>query len=348
MHQPQLTPRAAAILDAVIERFILTGEPVGSGAIAGMLPERVSPATVRNVMAELERLGYLEQPHTSAGRLPTPAGYQLYVEGLMADGRLLDLDESQLRARLDADPLEVRVVLERSCRLLAEVSSLVGLVSAPPLSETAFQHIDFVALDGGRVLAIVVGRSGQVTNRIVSPPAQASQGQLDRAAHYLERRFAGRSLREVALRLQELRDGINERLDDYERQAIRLGAESFAQDIETTELLVEGASQLLGNRDFEAREDIQAVLATLEEGRQLTRALGAAGGAGGLRVLIGAERLPASLGGCTVVAATYHCDGHALGSVAVLGPTRLHYARAMALVDSVARVTTTLFSQLRI
>jgi heat-inducible transcriptional repressor len=348
MPTPTLSARGAAVLEAVVERFILTGEPVGSSAVTRLLPERVSPATVRNVMAELERLGYLVQPHTSAGRLPTAAGYGRYVEGLLAERRLQDFDESELRARLADDPLEIHRLLERSCRALAELSDLVGLVSAPPLAETFFQHLDFVALEGNRLLAIIVGRGGQVTNRIVHVGKALPQEQLDRAAHYLERRFAGRSLRDVAFRLGQLHAGASERLEDFEHQAIQLGARSFADDLDSSELLVEGASRLLVHRDFEAREDLQAVLAALEERTPVSGALRPDEGTRHARVMIGTEALPQSLGGCAIVAATYRSGGQPLGSVAILGPTRLHYARAIALVESMARVTTALFTQLRV
>jgi len=348
MPNGNLSTRGAAVLDAVVERFILTGEPVGSGAVVALLTESVSPATVRNVMAELERLGFLEQPHTSAGRTPTVAGYQRYVDGLLTDRRLVDVDEASLRARIESDPMEIRRLLERSCHALAELSDLVGLVSSPPLAETFFQHLDFVALEGGRVLAIIVGRAGQVTNRIVRVDGEPSQEQLDRAAHYLVRRFAGRSLRDVAFRLRELAVGASDRLDEYEQQAICLGAESFSENLDSPDLLIDGASRLLAHRDFEAREDLQALFAALEEGTMLHRLLRPQEASKYPRVLIGGEPLPAALGGCSVVAATYYSGGQPLGSVAILGPTRLHYARAIALVESMARVTSRLFTQLRV
>lgn len=348
MTSPKLSARGTAVLEAVVERFILTGEPVGSSVVTGMLSESVSPATVRNVMAELERLGYLEQPHTSAGRLPTVAGYQRYVESLLTDRRPRGWDDSELRARIEDDPLEVHRLLERACRALADLSDLVGLVSAPPLAETFFQHLDFVALEGNRVLAIIVGRGGQVTNRIVNIGRPVAQERLDRAAHYLVRRFAGRSLRDVAFRLGQLHAGANDRLEDFEQQAIDLGARSFSDDLDSTQLLVEGASRLLVHRDFEAREDLQAVLAALEEGTPLQGALRPREQARQARVMIGKEPLPQSLCGCAIVAATYCSGGQPLGSVAVLGPTRIHYARAIALVESMARVTTALFTQLRV
>lgn len=346
MQAPVLSGRGAAVLDAVVESFIRSGEPVGSVILTRTLPERVSPATVRNVMAELERLGYLEQPHTSAGRMPTAQGYRRYVENLRVEGRLDPVDEAGMLAELGGEPMEVHELLRRSCRLLADLSDLVGLVSAPPLCDTVFQHIDFVALDGNRVMAIVVARSGQVKNRMVTLDEALPQEQLDRAAHYLVRRFAGRSLREVARRISELHNETSERLEAVERQALSLGASAMTTELEVADVHVQGATRLLSHREFGAREDVQVVLEAIERRRELAQLLAAGEDEHEPRVFIGAETLPEALGGCSLVAATYWSGGHALGSVAVLGPTRLPYARAISLVDAIARVTSNLFSQI--
>lgn len=346
MHAAQLSARGATVLDAVVERYILTGEPVGSVALTEALPERVSSATVRNVMAELEHMGYLEQPHASAGRLPTSQGYRRYVENLVTEGRLDPVDERRLRTRLTSDAIDVRELLSRTCRVLADLSHLVGLVSAPPLAETVFQHIDFVALEGNRVLAMVVGRSGQVSNRIVSLDEAIPQAQLDRAAAYLDRRFAGRCLREVAARIRELVSLAAARLEGYERQALDLGARSLTDDLDEPEVIVEGTASLLTRPDFAVRNDLQAVIETIERRHGLARVLTQGAGAHEPRVVIGKEPLPDTLESCSVVAAAYWSNGQAVGSVAVLGPTRLPYAHTISLVGAVARITTTLFGQL--
>lgn len=345
MPGPVLAARGAAVLDTIVERFIATGEPVGSVAITRLLPERVSPATVRNVMAELEHLGLLEQPHTSAGRRPTSAGYRRYVESLFAEGRYDSVDPRPLQQQLASESIDIHELLQHTCRLLAELSDLVGVVSAPPFADTVFQHVDLVALDGGRVLAIVVGRGGQVRNRVVTLAEPMSQTQLDRAANYLVRRFAGRSLREVAGRLAELRAGVSERLESYERQALELGADSIPTDLDDTEVLVEGATSLVTRRDFEAREDLQAVLEVIGAPSGLAPALDIAS-AGRTRVLIGRQPLPHGLGGCSLVAASYDAGGLTRGTVAVLGPTRLPYGRAIAVVEAVAQATSALAARL--
>ncbi len=338
MRVSELTARSAAVLDAIVERHITTGAPVGSSAIADQLPETLSPATIRNVMAELERLGLLEQPHTSAGRSPTRAGYTRYVGGLTATRRVDELDSEALRSRLETDPIEVRELLRRTCHLLAELSDLVGVVSGPTLADTVFQHIDFVALESNRVLAMVVARSGQVKNRVVALDRTMTQEQLDRSAAYLVRRFAGRSLRQVSARVRELLLKADEHLDRCESRAIRLGARSLTPDLDEAEVMVEGAASLLGQPDFDGASSVQSMIETLEERRELRGAMVSTGGQE-TRIFIGAAPLPETLGACSLVAATYWSSGHALGSLAVLGPTRLDYARTIALVEAMAQAT---------
>lgn len=348
MTEHPISGRGAAVLDAIVERFILTGEPVGSGTIVDFLPEKVSSATVRNVMAELEHRGLLEQPHTSAGRMPTTQGYRHYVENLRAEGRIDRIDERRLRAEIDGSAADIHALLERTCRLLAELSHLVGLVSAPPLADTVFQHIDFVALEGDRVLAIVVGRNGEVSNRIVQLGERVPQEQLDRAGQYLVRRFAGRSLDDVSRRIRELIHEASERLEELERRAIQLGSRAIPRDLGSTEVLVEGTASLLLRPEFaERRPELEAMIETLERRNELVRALDPGDDPAQPRVVIGAEPLPDSLGSCSLIAATYWSGPHALGSVAVLGPTRLPYSRAIALVDAVARITSTMFGPAR-
>ncbi len=334
------------MLDTIVERFILTGEPIGSVSITRRLPERVSPATVRNVMAELEHMGYLEQPHTSAGRRPTAAGYRRYVETLFAEGRYDSVDPRPLQDQLESDSIDIRELLQHTCRLLAELSDLVGVVSAPPFADTVFQHIDLVALDGDRILAVVVARGGQVQNRFVTLSEEMSQAQLDRAAGYLVRRFAGRSLRHVASRLAELVDGVSERLESYERQALALGVSSIPSDLGGAEVLVEGAASLVTRRDFGAREDLQTVLEVIGEPTELVPALDIAQTEGGAHVVIGREPLPLGLGNCSLVGASYGAGGSMRGTVAVLGPTRLPYGRAIAVVEAVAQATSALAARL--
>jgi heat-inducible transcriptional repressor len=213
------------------------------------------------------------------------------------------------------------------------------------LADAAFQHIDFVALEGNRVLAIIVSRAGQVKNRAVAMSKGMTQEQLDQAAAYLVRRFSGRSLREVAARVRELRAGAGERLEAFERQAIALGASSLTTDLDEAEVLIEGSARLLAAPDIESIGDLRTVFEVIEERRLLARALLPHEQADGPRVLIGCEPLPAGLEHCVLVSSGYGGDTM-LGTIAVLGPTRLQYARTIALVDAIATATTAAVARL--
>ncbi len=357
--EAKLTDRAAAVLDAIVERYILTGEPVGSTAASRDLAERVSPATVRNVMAELERLGYLEQPHTSAGRQPTRRGYDRYVRYLLAEGRFQGVDENSLCERLQTTPIDVTELLQRTCNLLAELSHLVGVVLVPAFADTVFQHVDFVALERKRVLVIVVSRSGRVSDQIFQMIEPMSQELLDRASSYLVNRFAGRSLSEVARRLRELHIEASERLDhldrhddgdgvdEIQRHAIELGARAIAAEPGGYDVIVHGTAQLADQPGLERRHELRAVLEVIEERTQLSRVLSRSVGEAEPRVLIGGGLLPEELGGCALISASYRAGDRPLGSLAVLGPTRLAYAETIGLVRSMANATSVLFGRLR-
>jgi heat-inducible transcriptional repressor len=273
--------------------------------------------------------------------VPTRRGYRRYVEGLPARGRFAQIDSVRLQQQFGSDAVEMDELLRRACHVLADLSELVAVVSAPPLSDTTFQHVDFVALEGKRVLAIIVSRAGQVRNRTVVMTEPSSQEQLDQAAAYLVRRFAGRTLREVAARIQELRAGAGERLEYLEQQAIALGASSLGGDFDEAEVLIEGSASLLAQPDLEAMGDLRTVFQIIEERRLLARALRLAEQSSTPRVVIGCEPLPVGLEHCSLVSATYGGGNTPLGAIAVLGPTRLQYARTIALVDAIASATTT-------
>lgn len=338
-----LSERSVHVLDAAVEQFIATGQPVSSAAAAEKIPEQVSSATVRNVMAELETGGYLQQPHTSAGRVPTARGYGRYVTHLMARGTLGPVDEIEIRQRLSVTRPEVGRLLERACALLSEMSRQVGVVLAPPAAETVLQDVEFVDLGGGRVLVILVGAGGVVHSRAVALEDEVSPGQLAAAGDYFSDRFRGRSLREA--RSCACRGLGREVTGADESLALLLGARALDQPIDDGEVLVEGTSRLLETREFADAEVLRRLFAAVEERTELGRVLHRCG-ATPPRVMIGSERLPEALASCAVIAAGYSSAGRPLGAMGILGPRRMEYARAIPVVDAMARATSDMLTEL--
>jgi len=340
-----LSSRGAAVLDLVVEAYIVSGQPVGSTSVATGFAEPISSATIRNVMAELEALGYLSQPHTSAGRVPTERGYRRYVERLFRQRRLRRVDEHSIRRRLSAAQLEVGELLHRACSLLSELSSHVGVVLTPRPSRTIVQHIEFLRTGADRALLLFVTQGGMVYTRTIKVSEELSESDLGAAAEYLADRFAGHTLGEIRDRLL---DGWEVELpveSRRQRTAIRIGVR-WLVGIGQAEVLVEGASRLLDNPELSSAEMLQDVFATFEEPTQLGNVLTECGGGYDPSVLIGGERLPAALGGCTLIAASYMSDGQPVGALGVLGPTRMHYDLTIPLVAATARATSEAIAEL--
>jgi heat-inducible transcriptional repressor len=341
----KLNTRGAAVLDLVVEAYIASGQPVGSTSVATGFTEPISSATIRNVMAELEALGYLFQPHTSAGRVPTETGYRRYVERLFRQRRLRRVDERSIRRRLSNAQLEVGELLHRACSLLSELSTHVGVVLTPRPSRTIVQHIEFLRTGADRALLLFVTQGGMVLTRTIKVSEELNEADLAATAEYLADRFAGLTLGEIRDRLL---DGWEVELPVEslrERTAIRIGVRwlvGFGQ----AEVLVEGASKLLHNPEMSSAEVLQEVFATFEEPTQLGDVLTECGGGYDPSVLIGGDSLPAALGGCTLIAASYMSEGQPMGALGVLGPTRMHYDLTIPLVAATARATSEAMAEL--
>lgn len=339
----ELSERSVNVLDVTVECFIAGGQPVSSATVAEEIPERVSPATVRNVMVELEKAGYLHQPHTSAGRVPTARGYGRYVQHLVARAQLRPVDEGEIRRRLSVTQPEMGRLLERACALLSEMSRQVGVVLAPSPGEAVLQDVEFVDLGGGRVLVIFVGAGGVVHSRAVGLEDEVASRRLTAAGAYFTDRFRGRPLREVRSQVEE---GLGREVTGADESlALLLGARALDRPLGEGEVLVEGAAHLLGNRELAEAGVLQPLFAAVEERTPLGRVLHRCG-VTPPRVMIGEERLPEPLGSCTLIAAGYGSAGRPLGAMGILGPTRMEYARAIPMVDAMARATSDMLTKL--
>lgn len=333
-----LAPRELGILRSVIRAHILTGEPVGSRTLSRDTGLDLSPATIRNIMADLEERGFLAQPHASAGRLPTDRAWRLYVDRLMSPGRLRSehlqaIDDALLRARG-----EIPELLAEACRQLSRFSSQVGVVLAPELRRIVIEHLEFVRLEGRRVVAILVDRSGVVHNRILQVEEALEQRELDRIGRELTAQFAGMTLpamREaVAARIAEARAAYDRIL----AQGLELGRLAVEAAPPGSDLLLDGASNLLDSPEFGDLSRARELLRTLEERGRLHDLLDRVLEGEGLQVIIGGENPGPELSGLSVVASPYRAGERVLGTVGIVGPTRMEYARAIALVEHLAQV----------
>ena len=332
--------RESEVLKSVIRAHVVTGAPVGSKAVSLGTGMDLSPATIRNVMAELEERGLLVQPHPSAGRVPTDTAYRLYVDHWMGPSRVVPaqvqaIDEA-LRTRRD-----VAELLEEASRQLSRLSHHVGVVLAPELRRIVVEHLEFVRLDGRRVVAVLVDRTGVVHNRIVEDDGRdeaAGQEELDRVGRWLTEQFAGRTL-------QEMREELLRRVSE-ERAGLRLARKAVepAPGEDEGELFVEGMANLLDEPAFADRDRMRAILKTLEEKTRLVDLLGRVLDGSGVQVVIGSENPLQDLADCSLVTSTYAAGDRVLGTVGVVGPTRMEYARTVALVDHLAKVLTRLLS----
>jgi len=339
----ELTPRGAAVLEVVVRHFIATGQPVGSATVASDIQEAVSSATVRNAMADLERRGYLEQPHTSAGRQPTARGYIAYVEHLMEYGRLHSVDESSIRAGLDSVRLELDALLQRACSMLSEMTHQVGVVLTPLPAEFDIRHIDLVRMGADRVSVVFVTGGGMVHTRTIGLEEALDDGDLQAAADYLLRRFGGLTLRQ----LRECTESAEpESPSGSAALALRLVRRSLGDAINEASVLVEGTFHLLDTPDLAERATLPSILAAFEERTQLSRLLTECGATAGPSVLIGRAGLPEALRGCALVAASYHSGSRPLGALGILGPARMEYHRTIPMVDTMARVTSDMVTRL--
>jgi heat-inducible transcriptional repressor len=340
-----LDERSRAILKALIQVYVATGEPVASETLARRLHHSVSSATVRNVMARLEHLGFLEQPHTSAGRVPTDDGLRVFVEQLMGPRPLSPLETAAIESGLSERCGSCAEVMTSASQLLSLLTGTVGFALAPESSRTHIRHIEFIRLPFPRILAIVVSRSGLVTHRVVEIDEAITQEQLQTCAGIVNARFAGldlRSIRNSVLAQMHVDKALFESL--FER-LIAATEQAFALEHEGS-VFLEGASRLLDGLHAADLERMRALFRTFEEKSRLVKILTACLAEDGVRVHIGCEALDPDLRGVTVVTAGYGLNGEAGWGLGVVGPTRMEYPHVVAVVDQVAQRTQRLLTEL--
>jgi heat-inducible transcriptional repressor len=343
-----LTDRQRRILARLVGEYIEQGEPISSAWLAEHSALGVSSATVRNVLARLEEQGLVRQPHTSAGRVPTDSGYRCYVDGLLVSRkrqRLYPDIEARLRSAGTVSDL-----LENASQELSRASHHVGFAMTPASQALRLQHLDFVSLEGRRVLVIVVATGGQITHKVIEPDEQYDADALHEAANYINHEFSGLTLHEARTAiLEQLRQ---ERVvyDALMARALRL-AQSGLQDVGSEETLhIQGASylldELLGGLEDRDRtlDTLRALVGLIEEKHRLIQLLTQYIEASGLTVVIGSEHTHPDFHPFSLVASTFN-DGERTGTIGVIGPTRMRYQRAIAVVDGVSQAMTKVLGQ---
>ncbi len=336
---PGLDARSAAVLREIVEQYVETGEPVGSRTLSRRLPMNLSPATIRNVMADLTEAGLLFAPHTSAGRLPTDRGLRLFVDGLLQFGELAEDDRETIAAALAASGRSLEDTLAEASAMLSGLSAAAGLVLAPK-SEGAIRHIEFVPLGPGRALVILVNADGHVENRVIETPPGMPPSALQQAGNYLNARLSGRPLAELRLLVAEEMAANRTELDILSAQVVEAGLATWSGDIRGGNLIIRGQGRLLSDvTQIERLAAIQALFDRLEAQETMLRLLELAEHSEGVRIFIGAESGLFGNAGLSMVVAPARSDvGRIVGAIGVIGPTRINYGRIIPVVDYTARV----------
>ena len=336
---PGIDPRSAAVLREIVEQYVQTGEPVGSRTLSRRLPIALSPATVRNTMADLTDAGLLFAPHTSAGRLPTDRGLRLFVDGLLQSGTIADDERETISRALAARGRSLESTLAEASVALSGLSQAAGLVLAPK-GDGAVRHIEFVPLGPGRALVVLVGADGQVENRVMDVPAGLPPSALVQASNYLNARLSGRTLAELRRIVDADVKEDRTQLDSLAAQVVESGLATWTGEGIGGSLIIRGQARLLADASSQERIlAIQALFERLEQHETMLRLLELAEASEGVRIFIGAENgLFGTSGVSMIVAPARNEQSRIVGAIGVIGPTRINYGRVIPVVDYTARV----------
>lgn len=335
----ELNERSRAIFRQIVETYLSTGEPVGSRNLSRQLPMTLSPASVRNVMADLEALGLIYAPHTSAGRLPTESGLRLFVDGLLELGDLTEAERAQIEAQIGGQR-GVNDLLTEASELLSGLSRCAGVVLAEKLINRV-KHLEFVSLDANRAMIVLVGEDGTIENRVLALPQGLPPSALTEATNYLNARIKGATLGETRHRVEEELNAKRAQLDEITARVVQSGLAQWSGGKDDSKsLVIRGQSHLLD--DLKAVEDLERVrllFNDLEAKKDIMQLLTLAEHAEGVRIFIGSENQLFSMSGSSLIVAPFSDTEHKIvGVLGVIGPTRLNYARIIPMVDYTARL----------
>ncbi|MBP7133160.1 MAG: heat-inducible transcriptional repressor HrcA [Aquabacterium sp.] len=337
-----LDDRAKILLKALVERYIADGQPVGSRTLSRASGLDLSAATIRNVMADLEELGLIVSPHTSAGRVPTPRGYRLFVDTMLT-ARPQGMGEFTHEARGQLQPDQPQRVIANAANILSSLSHFVGVVTAPR-KVSVFRHIEFLRLGDKRVLVILVSPDGDVQNRVIFTADDFSQSQLVEASNILNAHYSGLTIEEMRERLRSEVDQLRGDIATLMQAAVQAGGEALAES--SDQLVLSGERNLLTVEDFSHDlGSLRRMFDLFEQKTQLMRLLDGSSRADGVRIYIGGESQVVPFEELSVVSAPYEINGQVVGTLGVIGPTRMAYDRMIEIVDITSRLVSNALSQ---
>ncbi|WP_127476756.1 heat-inducible transcriptional repressor HrcA [Sulfurivermis fontis] len=332
-----MSDRAQQLLKLLVERYIREGQPVGSRTLARGQGVDLSPATIRNVMADLEDLGLVKAPHTSAGRIPTVQGYRLFVDSLLTVKPLQPAEVRALQAKFEqaADPQQVLVT---ASALLSEISSMAGVIMVPRREQPTVRQVEFIALSGNRVLVVLVLDGNQVQNRMITTSRRYSPAELTQAANYLNHALAGKDFTKVRdTLLREMRE-TQESINQLMLMAIEIANRTFKAGEEGGDYVLAGHTNLMGYAEMADIDRLRQLFEAFNRKRDILHLLDQAAHAQGVQIFIGEESGYEVLDACSVVTSPYEVDGEVVGVLGVIGPTRMAYDRLIPLVDVTAKL----------
>lgn len=336
-----LNERGRTILEAIIDDYISTGEPVGSRAVTKRYNMGISPATVRNVMSDLEEMGFLAAPHTSAGRVPTDLGYRYYVDSLLQVRDLSEQEKRRIEEHCRGEKKTVENLLQETGKALSSLSNYAGIVMVPRFTTTVFRHIEFVRLSAGKLLVVFVSQAGLVQNKLIEITEDISQRELEKITNYLNQTLSGLSIHAVKEKITSEMQQEKTLYDSLVQKALELSGQALEEDIED-QLFIEGTSSFLGQEEFKEVGQMKKLFQAFEQKGRLIELLDKSQQASGVQIFIGSANSYNQIEGCSLITSSYQNMHGTIGTLGVIGPNRMSYSKVIPIVDYTARLVSRL------
>ena len=332
-----LTDRDREVLEAIITDYIQTAEPVGSRTVSKKSTVRLSAATIRNVMADLEDMGFLTQPHTSAGRVPTDRAFRFYVDSILEVRKLKLVDRDRIEMGFQDEGMDTNEIMKRASSLLSLLSKQTGVILAPRFGSNIFKHIEFIKLREKTILVIIVCKSGEVQNKLIESDEHMSQDELDKYSRYLTEIMGGLNLVEARRKILEEMKKEKVLFDKLMYRALQLSQKAL-EDEGGGDLYIEGKTNILQSPEFSDLEKMRTLMQAFEEKTKIVKLLDKALLAHGIQIFIGGENEFNEMKDCSVIAAPYSRENFTLGTLGIIGPTRMDYLSIIPIVDYTAKI----------